>query len=79
MNLAEGVLVQDKGKPGLPVYAEPPNVQAITYILDQAFGKAKQSIEHSGEMNGIYERLLLGLGKAAAAKGRDGGDPEAES
>lgn len=60
--LARGVLVQEGGK---RVYQRPPDAHAIAYLLDQAFGKAKQHVEVEG--NGqSYEDLIIGIGQELA-------------
>lgn len=54
----------------LQVLADEGNVNAITYMLDQAFGRAKQHVEVEG--NGrSYEDLIIGIGQAlAGSKGK---------
>jgi hypothetical protein len=58
--LARGVIVEDSRTH--MVYAKPPDSNAIAYLLDQAFGRAKQHVEVEGDVG--YERFLIGLGKA---------------
>jgi hypothetical protein len=45
--LARGIEVQGKDD---KVYSQPPSVQAITYLLDQKFGKATQKTEIEGNV-----------------------------
>lgn len=44
--LTLGVMVAQKdGDGGAAIYSKPPDREAITYLLDQAYGKAKQSVD----------------------------------
>jgi len=48
-NLALGVYVEVPDKEGnVQIYQKPPDERALAYCLDQAMGKAKQTIEHEG-------------------------------
>lgn len=53
--LSRGVLVQD-GE-GKEVYSEPPNVKALTVLLEQSAGKAPQSVDITSQGNGIFDAL----------------------
>ena len=57
--LIKGVVVQKETKDGPAVYEKPPDIYAITYALDQAYGKARQHVEVEGNAMGLYERLFM--------------------
>jgi hypothetical protein len=48
--LARGVTIQEETKDGPRIYRLPPNHQALKTIMEYTHGKAKEFIEHSGEM-----------------------------
>jgi len=60
MELSLGVTVQEYSKDGPKIYKKPPCVTSITYMLDQAFGKAKQALEIAGE-DGQAIKLTIDL------------------
>lgn len=56
--LTLGVLVAQKdGDGGTTIYSKPPDREAITYLLDQAYGKAKQSVEVEATVRTIEDEL----------------------
>ena len=66
--LANGVTCVRHEKDGNDVvYERPPDSFAITWMLDQAYGKAKQHVEV--ETEGGYEDFLVQLGCALATAG----------
>ncbi len=50
--LAMGVMVAKDTKLGPKIYAEPPNLQALTYLADRGLGKIPQRHELTGEGGG---------------------------
>ncbi len=40
------------------VYEKPPDAYAISYLLDQAYGKAKQSVEVEGRVEVSWEDMF---------------------
>lgn len=77
LELSEGVTVMEKTA-GVPkIYSKPPDVYAITYMLDQAFGKARQHVEVEGG-GASYEQLILGLGQALIGSARKASAGEVE-
>lgn len=59
--LTQGVLVEKKVGELRAVYKTPPSEYAITYLLDQAYGKAKQSVEVEGKLDVSWEDMF-GIG-----------------
>ena len=56
--LINGVTVMKQdSEGGVKIYEKPPDREAITYILDQAYGKAKQSMEIETRAKTIEEEL----------------------
>lgn len=52
MELAEGVEIQRTDRQGQTrIYSEPPDREAIKYMVDRVLGKAMQPIGHSGEID----------------------------
>lgn len=56
--LAYGVKCVKHSKNGKIVYERPPDTQAIMYMLDQAYGKAKQSVEIEGNVGISWEEMF---------------------
>lgn len=71
MELAEGVVVQERDKDGTPrIYQRPPDMNAIKYLVDRIMGKPIERKEVSGpdagpiplEVSGVdYRNGLAGL------------------
>jgi len=51
---AIGVMLKKIDNKGIPYYVEEaPNTSAAKFLIEQVLGRAKESIEHSGEMKGL--------------------------
>ncbi len=53
--LAGGIRVVKEGKKGPIIYTEPPNYQALTYLIDRGLGKIPQRQEITGPEGGAVE------------------------
>ena len=53
--LAMGIMVEKDTRGGPKIYAEPPNLQALTYLADRGLGKIPQRHELTGADGGAVE------------------------
>ena len=53
LELAEGVVIQERDRDGTPrIYQRPPDIKAITYLVDRIMGKPTDRREISGPEGG---------------------------
>jgi len=54
LNSAIGIMLKKVDSKGMPYYSEEsPNTNAAKFLVEQALGRPKESIEHSGGVKGI--------------------------
>lgn len=55
--VVEKIVTLDDGKKAPRYYRKEPDINAGKYLIDQALGKPKESIEHSGEVKTFEEKI----------------------
>jgi len=50
-------IAKPDGEGGIKIYDKPPDAHAISYLLDQAYGKAKQSVDLNANVRTIEDEL----------------------